>query len=932
MALMRSALPSWYPAGVPAELFSDGTFAADASNYANQTLGLFLQSASPVGNTDQTGAGLTDTEAAFLNVASQTPLLLDFTLVDTTQTISVDTAVIILSGDFFTEDSQVFLDGDSIETIFISETELQVTVPPFSGPSGSFVVTSAPSTTPSGLDGGDSNTLDLLDGRRAITIVADSRSQIFGQDIDGLTFSVLGLAEGESYDSLGLPDVVLTSTADTIGPYPDVNNYIITPSLASPLTEEQDSLYVLSFQKGVLAINKLPLTIEVADTTAVYGEEPVVLINYLYPDSIAAGISDNEAFVNFLKTEHEATYLQDTTSTAVVNNRFTAVVNRFSAVVNENPDRLGELIDLLTNSNWMATETSIENRFSPVVNRFSAVVNDWNIVPFDADQLVDYLDAPLEGNSGSIENRFSAVVNGEDLVTGLTSVYDPLENRFSPVVNRFSAVVNRFSPVVNRFSPVVNELGDDNDSTDLTQTLAIVDFLDGTDTTTTELDTLRVYSINLVSGLDVTVTNEGTNSPHYMVAGAALSPAFTNCILGFNPGLLTVVPLPVTVDLDDGDVPIVISYGDSIPIFNSIPDTLAYLDTLEIEYNLNPAPVVLDPLAVDTYAVEQIVTVKDSIGLDVTHNYDLTIINGWLTVNPDTLHLITEDVVIFEGDDLPPADSINTVISGFIPGETEGDVFPGGATLSYSSPDYDASGKVAGNYNLFTTATPDPANYIVVDDTAQVWVNLANGKKIRIFLDCVEETGEGTYPFTAYFRYENDNAVSLYIEPMSAENLLVGDSIDVSTLVGEFLSGSHQFGVKFIGNIRWLVTTFGSTNPSSVEVDSNNLKGKKCKGNDIINGRIANPEAEAESNIFTAEEVQFYPNPVNDRLVVRINDTFTHNDYELYNSQGIRHGVNAVIDPVQATAEFDFTGVEAGLYLLKLNIEGTTAIVRILRQ
>jgi hypothetical protein len=79
-------------------------------------------------------------------------------------------------------------------------------------------------------------------------------------------------------------------------------------------------------------------------------------------------------------------------------------------------------------------------------------------------------------------------------------------------------------------------------------------------------------------------------------------------------------------------------------------------------------------------------------------------------------------------------------------------------------------------------------------------------------------------------------------------------------------------------------------------------------------------------------EVQYYPNPVNDHLIVRVSNSFTKQDYQIYDSQGIRHNVNAEIDPVKGIVEFDLSNFDTGLYLLKLNIEGTTAILRILRQ
>ena len=838
-ALGLSAIPQWFPSGTPSGLFTDPTFAT--GNPVDEVTGLFLEAASPVSDPVVGGAGLLRVEEAFIGVAAQTPLLSDFVVED--GIISVDTAQVTLLGDYFTPESRVFFNGDSVETTYISENELSVTINPFSG-DAAFVVANTAPITESLIDGGDSPPLDLLDGRRAITIVADDLSITYGQDFDNLTFSVEGLLEGETYESLGLPEVVLTSTA--VGPYPDVNNYRIDASLATPLTPEQEAEVIVGFRSGVLSITSLPLTIQVTDTTAVYGENPVFLIDYLYDTN---GISDTVAFSDFLREAHESTFLTYTDSTTGLVNRFSAVVNRFSAVVNENPGRIGEIIDLLTNSNWLATETTIENRFSPVVNRFSAVVN---YVPFDADQLLDFLDEPLIGNSGAIENRFSAVVNGQDLVTGLTSVFDPLENRFSPVVNRFSAVVNRFSAVVNV------PLGDEDDETDLTQTLALVD---AEDANNTEFDTVNVYSINVLTGLNV------TEEPHYMIAGSAIAPEFSsNCIVNYVPGRLTIIPAPISVTLDE-ITPVV--YGESVEFSSTVTGNTAYGDTLKIDYSLNPTPASSTPISVGNYTVEQLVNTVDSTGTDNSSNYQFTITDGPLVISAATLTVTTEDVLITQGEDLPAASEINSTIEGYITGEGPIDAFgPSGPSFSYSSPEYEMMGRAPGIYMLLTDVSPESPNYDLVINPAQLFVNFSDGKKIRVFLDCVDENrGQAAeFPFTAYFSYENDNDFSIFIEPMSLDNLLTGSSFDSSGLPFEFLPGSHHIAVPFEGDLRWQVATFGSTNPSSQVVDSNNLNGKRCKKGDIINGRIANPEeGGSAAGVFDTQELQFYPNPVNDQ-------------------------------------------------------------------
>ena len=142
----------------------------------------------------------------------------------------------------------MFFDGEEIPTTFISETEIQAVIPPFSG-EGKLVVANTPSSTPGGGDGGDSNGIDLLDGRRAIAITADSTSLEFGQDFDNLTFTSGGLEEGETYESLGLPDIVLTATAT--GPYPDVNNYTIFPEFVrTPFSGAGRPVYRILFSRN----------------------------------------------------------------------------------------------------------------------------------------------------------------------------------------------------------------------------------------------------------------------------------------------------------------------------------------------------------------------------------------------------------------------------------------------------------------------------------------------------------------------------------------------------------------------------------------------------------------------------------------------------------------------------------------------------------
>ena len=695
-ALYLSVAPIWHPDGI-ADKLTDPLYAT--GNPADEVLGLFTQTAVPTSNPAQGGPGLLKAVEAFKLIASQTPVIND-AVGEEGKTISAEEVLVTLIGDYFTPSSQVFFDDEEVPTTYISETEIQGLIPTFSGQGKLTVITNA-SSTPTGTDNPVSDGFDLLDGRRAINIIANDITLEFGQDyLDDLTYTVEGLEEGETLESLGYPEVLLSPTA--VGAYPDVNNYTIFGAFAEPLTPEQQEQSIITFGPGTLSFTHKDLIIQPQDTTAIYGEEPIIVMNYIYDDT---GISDNNDFMNTLLSEHRSTYFTEDNGSGLVN-RFSAVVNRFSAVVNENPSRINELLNLIENSNWVATRTTIENRFSPVVNGF-------NLVGFDADQLLDYLDNPLVGNSGSIENRFSAVVNGSDLVSGLTSIYNPLENRFSPVVNRFSAVVNRFSAVVNI------PLGDEDDVTDYSELLAIVDAEDGVPegTDPDELPPTEVYSIDVITGTDVTETEEDR---HYILPGAPLSPFFANFNKNLLAGRLAWTPKSITVDLDDGEeAPFEIQYGEAQPSYSSTVDPLGYQDQVTVIYSLDPEAT--EPVGAGNYSVVQEISMADSEGKDKTFNYEITSIDGSLVVNPGTLTITTEDVVIETGNDLPPASDINSAISGFIDGETVNDVFqPNGPVFSYSSDDYDNAGRVPGTYLLTTAVTPEPVNYILEISEAQV--------------------------------------------------------------------------------------------------------------------------------------------------------------------------------------------------------------------
>lgn len=495
MALLQSAKTSWYPDGLP---LSD--------------LDLFKQTAVLFGQVELAGAGLIDAGSAFKKIATQTAKLIQL-IPEEGKIPSADSFEVTIVGKFFPESEtvsvggedvpsfKVLFDGVEIEAVLVSETEIRANIEPFVGNPPLIVNTTG--ISPGGTDGGDSEPIFFFDGKIALNVKADDVDVLFGDDV-AYSFTVEGLDEGVTFESLGLPPIVFTSPA--VFPFPDVNNYNITPGFETPLTEEQLELYQINFVNGILAVSKRDLLITPEDATYTYGEAITTNLKYEYN---ANGISDNPAFLMAIEDAHQTDFYPDNTL---------ALVNRFKAVVNDY-----DILDLLNNGSWISSERTI-------LNRFKAVVNGMNVVELDIENFTDYLDETSSGTTNrfkAVVNRFKAVVNAEDLFGGLVDL--SIENRFKAVVNGTG-------------------LGGDNDPNEYSSVFAIIDEEDGsTDTEERTID--KVYSLNLLTGLGVTGPAE--EDLHYIYPGAFLAPIAANFNNFYDAGRITINPVTLSARIND---------------------------------------------------------------------------------------------------------------------------------------------------------------------------------------------------------------------------------------------------------------------------------------------------------------------------------------------------------------------------------------------
>jgi hypothetical protein len=495
-ALMLSALPSWYPEGLPVNA------PLQSNQLADEALQLFKQTATPSGLIDQSGAGLIDVNKAFRSIAAPTSRI--FTLVpEEGVTPSSEPFTVTIIGEFFPENPIILFDGKELEILSVTDTEIVAVVPAFSGNPALIVTT--PGVTPGGTDGGASNPLYFFeDGIFAVNITANSITAEFGQAVE-FGYTIAGLPEGSTLESEGLPPVVFTTPA--VFPYPDVNNYVIFPQFENILSDELAANYVINFITGTLRITKKDLTVKMKDAAITYGDVILPEPEFIYNTT---GIANIEEFNLLLNQAYQSTFFENNTI---------ALINRFKPLVNEL-----DVLSLLSEGSWMSTERSIQNRFKPLVNGL-------NVVELDIDHFTDYAAALQEAETNgfrfkALVNRFKALVNGVDLLSNNVDLI--VENRIKPLVNS-------------------STLGDPDDQNDYTQVFAIVD-VDDTSTETEDRVISNFYSLNLITGIGVTFDE---SSRHYIFPGAFLAALAANFNVTYDYSRLTVAPATLQVTIDN---------------------------------------------------------------------------------------------------------------------------------------------------------------------------------------------------------------------------------------------------------------------------------------------------------------------------------------------------------------------------------------------
>ncbi|MGB5393622.1 MAG: S8 family serine peptidase, partial [Lutimonas sp.] len=337
-ALLMSALPSWYPNGLPIE-------AVELTNIkADKALQLVKQTSVPAGDKNQAGEGLINMEAAFSLIAAQTANITELLVEDGITPGTTPFEVTIL-GEYLPSEPIVTFDGQELEIISVSDAQIVARVNTFTG--NPVLIVETEGKTETGADKGISNGLTFYpDGKYLVNIIADTFSIEYGQSYE-FTFQVEGLPEGISYEDTGLPEVKFTSPA--VFPYPDVNEfYLISPYFEEELTEEQRAIYQINFVSGSFSVTKKDLEIKAEDVSITYGGLIEVPISYNFD---LTGITEPDDFKNKIKTAHQSDFYEnDFNNTLLLINDLNSSLARYT-----------EILTFIEDGSWISTKSGIEN-------------------------------------------------------------------------------------------------------------------------------------------------------------------------------------------------------------------------------------------------------------------------------------------------------------------------------------------------------------------------------------------------------------------------------------------------------------------------------------------------------------------------------------------------------------------------------------------
>ncbi|HET9183279.1 MAG TPA: MBG domain-containing protein, partial [Candidatus Angelobacter sp.] len=581
---------------------------------------------------------------------------------------------------------------------------------------------------------GSSATADLIVTKAVLTVTADNQTRLYGDPNPPLTYTITGFVNQDTIAVVS-GTANCTTTATLTSP---VGTYPITCTQGTLSATNYDFVFV----PGTLTVTPAPLTVTVDNATRVYGDPNPTFTGTITGikngDNITATYSTTATITSFVGTYPITATLSDNGTGALTNyivtiNNGTLTITPAPLVVtannagrlygDPNPPFSGTISGIKNNDPITATYTSPATETSPV--------GSYPIIPTLSDN-----------GTGTLVNYIVTTNNGVLLITpapltvtaaDATRPYGQPNPVFTgtivgiknndPITATYSTPATITSPVGTY--PIIPTVSDNG--TGLLSNYSVTP-VNGTLTITQAVLTVNVNSASMIygdplpvfTGTVTGIVNGDNITATFSTTATSASPvgtypitatlsdngtgALANYSIVINPGVLTINPAPLTVNVDS----VSRLYGDPNPVFTGSIFGIKNADPITAIFSTTADPT----SPVGTYPINA--TLSDG-GTGKLTNYTVTINPGTLTINQAPLTVTADNASKLFGTVNPP---LNGVITGIKNADPITATFS--TTATATSP--------VGTYPI-TPALNDPAgkltNYIVTTNPGSLTVNPA---------------------------------------------------------------------------------------------------------------------------------------------------------------------------------------------------------------
>ena len=764
-----------------------------------------------------------------------------------------------------------------------------------------------------------------------VTVKPKDTTLVYGQKIGDISFdyifdstvtianaTVLNNVVSATHQSLLADNVIglVNNRAVAI-----VNGVAISITDGTPVTMQDGEMYATLDGTAVPIVNTRAVTI-------VNGAAAVTIVNSL-PDSVTENLS-------FLVSEASVNNARQITNQVLVNGSLVTQVTNVVDITqesifefDEHPSQT-ELITSVsqTNSRGIVSASALMNGFAvtlidgggavPIVNGSGAVT----IVNGIAVTIVDGTAVPIVNSLTSSESKNAVVVDEVDTTTGvnhlqsinmITGLTSGIHSIYAGSLLNDNLIVNYVPGTINILpAPITVKAQDTSklygqkirlDSTRFTITSGRMQYGE------------TIASVTLQSAGADSLANGGNYAiiPSNAVGGGDTD--MSNYSITYSNGILSVGKLPLLVSARDTSR----LYGDVNPVFKTDYSGFVNGQTFATSGITGSPSLTTTAIATSVIGTYPITVAAGSLS---SSNYSFSFDHGVLTVNPSPLTVKAADKVIFQGDPLPN-------FTGTVSPLKNGDV----ANYTYNVVGYTTA---AGVYPIVPTLVsfPKASSYSITVINGNLYVNPkgAGAKKLRPYLDCVEEVINPVSPsrkYIAHFYCENTNATPVYV-PIGNENKITSTgSYDNSQQPVIFMPGTTSFDIPFDGSqLTWELKTYESNKKTSVASNASSTS-NKCNSNNSTTG--ARGVTVSETVSVAKESISVYPNPAKNKVQVISNSgSFDERSFQLFDAVGKSYPVRATRISGQFY-ELDIASLHQGIYFIRMSIGGELRTVRIIK-